>query len=233
MLLLKDSKVGTLTEHELTMVLKVAGFPEEAEVALPAEGDRADMHKPGWVCFYTYPFRVGHVFPFSPLVQSLLRHFNIAPGQLMPHSWRVLRVLEEVVKKHDLPFGLADLMYSYFLNPSGPGRFILQLKPSQGTLVLGTKAGDRGWNNKFFFVRVDSLGGAGGDFLSTQWVSAGIVNLGVPSFCSLFRLLFPSVPDSSDVFRGSPGVSAHAGGVGRSNGSADADSYWGSDLQYP
>ncbi len=169
----KDSKVCTLTDIELVEVLKVAGFPETVEVSLPEAGDRADLPRPGWISFYTYPFRVGHTFPFSPLVQSVLRHFNLSPGQLMPHSWRVLRVLDEAMLKHDLPFDFVDLMHSFFPNPSGPGRFVLQLKPQRPALALGLKASDRGWNYKFFFVRIDSLGGAGADFLRPDWVSAG------------------------------------------------------------
>ncbi len=181
-LLSKDSKACTLTDVELSEVLKVAGFPETVEVILPEAGDRADLPRSGWISFYAYPFRVGHAFPFSLLVQSVLRHFNLSPGQLMPHSWRVLRVLDEAMLKHDLSFDFVDLMHSFFLNPSGSGRFVLQLKPQRPALALGLKASDRGWNHKFFFVRIDSLGGVGADFLRPDWVSAGKLLLAVPPF---------------------------------------------------
>ena len=173
-LLDKDSKINTLSEAELSATVRVAGFPTGTVVVLPEVGDRADAQKPGWVCFYTYPFKVGHVFPFSPLVQSVLRAFGVSPGQMMPQFWRVLRGIDETMKRNHLPFDLEDLLYSYFVNQSGPGRFVLQLKHQMSALVHCTQTNENDWGNKFFFVRLDSLGDADYGFLSPRWISEGI-----------------------------------------------------------
>ncbi len=172
-LLDKDSKINTLSEAELSATVRVAGFPTGTVVVLPEVGDRADAQKPGWVCFYTYPFKVGHVFPFSPLVQSVLRVFGVSPGQMMPQFWRVLRGIDETMKRNHLPFDLEDLLYSYFVNQSGPGRFALQLKHQMSALVHCTQTNENDWGNKFFFVRLDSLGDADYGFLSPRWISEG------------------------------------------------------------
>ena len=172
-LLDKDSKISTLSEAELLVMVRVAGFPEGTVAVLPETGDRADLRKPGWICLYTYPFKVGHVFPFSPLVQSLLRAFGVSPGQLMPQSWRILRGIDETMRKNHLPFDLEDLLYSYFMNQSGPGRFVLQLKHQMSALVHCAQTGEKDWGNKFFFVRLESLGDADYSFLSSRWIYEG------------------------------------------------------------
>ena len=43
-----------------------------------------------FVCFYESAFVCGLRFPVHPFFMELLDHFGIAPGQLMPNSWRIL-----------------------------------------------------------------------------------------------------------------------------------------------
>ena len=42
------------------------------------------------MCFYKVIFQCGLRFPVHPFIMELLGHFNIAPGQLMPNSWRIV-----------------------------------------------------------------------------------------------------------------------------------------------
>ena len=42
------------------------------------------------MCFYEAAFQCGLRFPVHPFIMELLNHFNIALGQLMPNSWRIV-----------------------------------------------------------------------------------------------------------------------------------------------
>ena len=59
-------------------------------VCLPREREKAYHFSPGEVCFYEAAFHCGLRFPVLPFIMELLSHFNIAPRQLMPNSWRIV-----------------------------------------------------------------------------------------------------------------------------------------------
>ena len=42
------------------------------------------------MCFYEAAFLSELRFPIHPFIMELSGHFNIAPGQLMPNSWRIV-----------------------------------------------------------------------------------------------------------------------------------------------
>ena len=65
-------------------------FPERVRVRLPQEEERACHFSPGEVCFYEAAFLCGLRFPVHPFIMELLDRFGIAPGQLMPNSWRIV-----------------------------------------------------------------------------------------------------------------------------------------------
>ena len=73
-------------------------FPERVRVRLPNEKDRAChffprevcFYESAFVCFYESAFVCGLRFPVHPFLMELLYHFGIAPGQLMPNSWRIV-----------------------------------------------------------------------------------------------------------------------------------------------
>lgn len=46
----------------------------------PHSDQRADWYRPGWICFYYYPFKVGFTLPFSKLAKDVLDHLRSAPG---------------------------------------------------------------------------------------------------------------------------------------------------------
>ena len=65
-------------------------FPDRVRVHLPCEEERACHFFPRKVCFYEAAFLCGLRFPIDPFIMELLGHFGIAPGQLMPNSWRIV-----------------------------------------------------------------------------------------------------------------------------------------------
>ena len=53
-------------------------------------GEKACHFSPREVCFYEATFHCGLRFRVLPFIMELLSHFNIAFGQLMPNSWRIV-----------------------------------------------------------------------------------------------------------------------------------------------
>ena len=66
-------------------------FLNETKVRLPRKGEKACAFAHGEVYFYEAAFLCGLRFPVHPFIKELLHHLNIAPGQLMPNSWRIVR----------------------------------------------------------------------------------------------------------------------------------------------
>ena len=65
-------------------------FPARVRIHRPGPEDQACHFFPGEVCFYEAAFTSGLRLPIHPLVMELLGYFGIAPGQLMPNSWRIV-----------------------------------------------------------------------------------------------------------------------------------------------
>ena len=65
-------------------------FPELVCVRRPTNEDRACHFFPGKICFYEAAFTYGLRLPVHPFIMELLGFFGIAPGQLMPNSWRIV-----------------------------------------------------------------------------------------------------------------------------------------------
>ena len=65
-------------------------FPEGTKACLPRKGEKACAFAHGEVCFYEAAFSCGLRFPVHLFIMELLYHFNLASGQLMPNSWRIV-----------------------------------------------------------------------------------------------------------------------------------------------
>ena len=65
-------------------------FLERVWIRFPHKEEWACHFLPGEVCFYEAAFQNRLRFPVHPFIMELLNHFNIAPGQLMPSSWRIV-----------------------------------------------------------------------------------------------------------------------------------------------
>ena len=65
-------------------------FPERVRVCLPQGEEQACHFSLGEVCFYEAAFQCELRFPVHPFIMELLGHFDTAPRQLMPNSWRIV-----------------------------------------------------------------------------------------------------------------------------------------------
>ncbi|KAK3230762.1 hypothetical protein Dsin_002643 [Dipteronia sinensis] len=93
----------------------IYGIPDHVVLRAAKEHERADWDVPGWTCFYEYNFCQGFRFPVPSLARRLLVYYDIASGQLMPNSWRILISLTVLREKYKLKFGLCSLLHSYYL----------------------------------------------------------------------------------------------------------------------
>ena len=64
-------------------------FPPSVSLRIPLRMNRACSHGLEEVCFYEAIFISGLCFLIHPFI-SELSHLNLAPGQLVPNSWRMV-----------------------------------------------------------------------------------------------------------------------------------------------
>ncbi|KAL5578058.1 hypothetical protein UlMin_019757 [Ulmus minor] len=97
-------------------------------------------------------------------MREVLSHFQIAPSQLMPNSWRVLMTLECISMRHGIEFGLGEILYTYYLREHDreKGRYNFSVRPDRVQLVNHLKTNDRGWKRLYFFARGELLFGPSG-----------------------------------------------------------------------
>ena len=65
-------------------------FPKGTRARLPRKDERAYEFAHGEICFYKAAFSCGLRFPVHPFIMKLLHYLNLALGQLMPNSWRIV-----------------------------------------------------------------------------------------------------------------------------------------------
>ncbi|XP_065619504.1 uncharacterized protein LOC136063280 [Quercus suber] len=135
-------------------------FPDRVRVRLPNEEERACHFFPGEVCFYESAFVCGLRFPVHPVVMELLDQFGIAPGQLMPNSWRILvscmgiwlAALDGDMLRVD------EFNYLYRLKASKEHGYYELVPWERSTrIVKKLPSSFRYWKSRFFFVSGDDF----------------------------------------------------------------------------
>lgn len=81
-------KECSLNEETLSRFRDRFQFPKETRIHLPRLSEKSCAFAHGEVYFYEAAFLCGLRFPVHPLIMEPLHYLNIAPGQLMPNSWR-------------------------------------------------------------------------------------------------------------------------------------------------
>jgi hypothetical protein len=165
--ILENSPASVITDNSLSMLRTIYGIPDDVELRAPREDERADWAVAGWTCFYEYTLRLGFRFPIPELVRRTLMYYDLAPGQLMPNTWRILLSISLLCERHNIQFGLGSLLHNYFLKEhvGDPGRYRLVPRRKKKEIVLHTTSNDRHWKNTFFFARGPPVDG--------PWTAAG------------------------------------------------------------
>ena len=172
-------------------------FPERVRVRWPNDEDRACHFFPDEICFYEVAFSCGLRFPVHPFIMELLDHFGIAPGQLMPNSWRIvvncmeiwLAAIGDMIK-------VGELVHMYRLKESKEyGYYELVPWGRKTRIVKGLPSSFKYWKSRFFFVSGDDFKTPSsrdwGDVsrLLCRW---GTLTLGVLVFLLVSSFLFMS-----------------------------------------
>ena len=65
-------------------------FPNETRACLPKKGEKACAFAHEEVCFYEAAFLCGLRFSVHPFIMELFHYLNLAPGQLVTNSRRIV-----------------------------------------------------------------------------------------------------------------------------------------------
>ena len=109
-----DNPRSSLVQSDVVRVMYRYNFPGYVKVRVPMSYERIDWKVPDYFSMYELPFRTRLRFPFPRLCHSILRHWGVAPSQLMPNSWRILLGLEALCWICEVDFGIHEFLYTYF-----------------------------------------------------------------------------------------------------------------------
>ena len=129
-------------------------FPEETRAHLPRKDERACAFAHGEVCFYEVAFSCGLRLPVHPFIMRLLHHLNLAPGQLMPNSWRIViscMVIWTTISDGDM-LTVNEFVHFYRLKESkefGYYEFVPWDRKSR--LIADLPSSFRYWKSRYFF----------------------------------------------------------------------------------
>ena len=172
-------------------------FPEHVRVRRPTNEDRACDFFPGKICFYKVAFTCGLRLPIHPFIMELLGFFGIAPGQLMPNSWRILvNCMEIWLAANEDMIKVSELVHLCCLKESKEyGYYKLVPWARRARIMRGLPLLFRYWKSRFFFVSGDDFetpaSEAWGDIprLLRRW---GTPHLGASTFSIVCWFLFLS-----------------------------------------
>ena len=133
-------------------------FPEGTRACLPMKGGKACAFAYGEVCFYEAAFSCGLRFPVHLFIMELFHHLNIALGQLMPNSWRIIiscMVIWTSIADGDM-ITLNEFVHLHRLKASKEiGYYELMPWDRRSRLVVNLLSSFRYWKSRYFFVSGD------------------------------------------------------------------------------
>ncbi|KAK3189014.1 hypothetical protein Dsin_028575 [Dipteronia sinensis] len=157
--ILAGDNPGNVLTDEMDNIRTINEIPDNIILCAAKEHERANWDIPGCTCFYEYHFHKGF------RAQRLLVYYDIAYGQLMPNSWRILISLIVLHEKFNLQFGLGSLLHSYYLKQQvhEKCRFSLILRSNATQLIADLTTNDRRWKYTFFFAKGPLIDGPFGN----------------------------------------------------------------------
>ncbi|KAL5580186.1 hypothetical protein UlMin_012628 [Ulmus minor] len=162
-MLLKNPRSSVATE-DIRLWRYLYGIPPSVEIRVPTAHERVDWVVPGWVAIYELMMKDGMRFPIPRLLRDVCDHYEIAPSQLMPNAWRVLMSLESLSIRNGVDCELGEVLFSYYLkeHDKDKGRFKLIVRVGRAPIITCLRTNDRGWKDRFIFVRGDLVWGPRG-----------------------------------------------------------------------
>ncbi|KAL5580801.1 hypothetical protein UlMin_013243 [Ulmus minor] len=115
-------------------------------------------------------------FLIPKLIRDVCDHYEIAPSQLMPNAWRVLMSLESLSIRHGVKCEIGEVLFSYYLkeHDKDKGRYKMIARVGRAPIITCLRTNDRGWKDRFLFVRGELVwgphgpGGASGHWRATS-----------------------------------------------------------------
>jgi len=144
-----------LESRHLKSIRKRFQFPEGVSIRLPHPSEKACTFAHGEVSFYEATFSCGLRFLLHPFIMQLLSALNVAPGQLVPNTWRtIIGCMSIWVSVHDRDMiTLNEFLYLYSLKPSTHyGYFELLPWNRESRIVCVFPTSFRDWKSRYFFI---------------------------------------------------------------------------------
>ena len=142
-------------------------FPDETRARLPRKGEKACAFTHWEVCFYEAAFLCGLRFLVHPFILELLHYLNLAPGRLMPNSWRIViscMVIWTIIANGDM-ITINKFVYLYRLKEFKEfGYYEFMPWNRKSCLVVDLPSSFRNWKFRFFFVSGDGWETLSDDF---------------------------------------------------------------------
>ncbi|GMN64825.1 hypothetical protein TIFTF001_033886 [Ficus carica] len=147
---------SVLTEDDLSDIRGRFGFPNEVQLCLPFEDERADTVSEGWICMYTIYFECGLRLRLPPLLIQCMHHYQLAIPQLMPNGMRVFLGLIVLAEEAGVELSVDDVLAIYYPQENFKDHGRYSMYPRRKKQVVGEmKNADRYWQDRYFFMHVN------------------------------------------------------------------------------
>ncbi|KAI8529995.1 hypothetical protein RHMOL_Rhmol11G0019600 [Rhododendron molle] len=145
---------------ELAVLSVRFSIPSSVTLRKPSELERAYSYVENETCIYVGALEGGLRLPFPAVAREVLSFLGLAPGQIVPNSWRLL--IGCAALWGAMSDGITPLTKGPFLNqflikeaPGGTGWYYFTKRPGGGELITDLLNVHKNWKDKFFFVGGD------------------------------------------------------------------------------
>ncbi|GFS31823.1 hypothetical protein Acr_00g0019380 [Actinidia rufa] len=148
--------VSILNGRKVEKLWSTYKFPMSMSYRVPGSEDRACLPRPGEITVYESALSRGLRFPIAPPIRGVLGKCGLAPGQLLPNSWRILTgcaALWPAATDGGEDLTPEDFFYCYKVTDcERSGWYYFSAREGQPAMVSGFPASHKRWKEKFFFV---------------------------------------------------------------------------------
>lgn len=169
----RDLRHVIFIEEHREVIIEFSNLPDDVEFIIPNESQRPNLYREGWVTLYEYPFTLGFKLPFTKLVQDFLKTQRFSISQLMSMCWKGFAVLEVVGKKLGISFTVNDVELVWARRISSNTKVTFRTEGFASSILKLNNTTERGWQGKYVFIKVKSLGLKYCSLLISEWRTEG------------------------------------------------------------